>query len=76
MNQEEYKNECYNCLMKEFKDKIKDQKKYEESMMGNTGCIATCETCGKENAMIVYRYDMERAVRASQGKHISSFEFD
>jgi hypothetical protein len=76
MNQEEYKNECYNCLMIEFKDQIKDQDRFNDSMMGNTGCIATCETCGKENAMIVYRYDIERAVRASQGQIINSAEWD
>lgn len=69
------KNECYDCLFARYKDQIRDQKKYEEWMMGNTCSLGVCDVCGQEGTMLPEQ-DIERAVRASQGKFISSVEFD
>lgn len=67
---------CYDCQYKARSHEIgPDKKEFDSWMRGNTMVLAKCDDCGEEKGLLP-EGDMDRAIRASQGKSIHPAEWD
>lgn len=67
--------QCYECQYKARKKEIgPNMKAYESALTGITGSLKPCDTCGELG--ITYKYDMDRAIKASHNTYINPEEWD